>query len=279
MGDLAVDTEVRGSDGSYVATFAEDWNIWGPCGGYVAAVALRAVGEHSEFRRPASFTCHFLGVGQYRDVEITTRTLRKTRRAESVAVTMSQDDKPILEAVAWSIGEVDGIEHEHFALPEVPHHSELKDITELLSPEDLAEGPPMNFWRNFDEKPIQWLPKEEWGKRPAGDPVWRHWIRFAPTARFEDPYVEAGRLLCILDVSMWPSAARAYDQGSLRHIAPSLDLSAVFHSVDASEWLLLDGHSPMARDGIVGGTGRVWSEDGTLLCSGVQSMLCTPVRS
>jgi acyl-CoA thioesterase II len=278
MGDLAIDTALTGGDGRYVATFSKDWNIWGPCGGYVAAVALRAVGEHSELRRPASFTCHFLGVADFREVQITTRTLRRTRRAESVAVTMSQDDKPILEAVAWTIGEVEGISHEHVSFPDVPLHTELKGFDELLTPEELADGPPMNFWRNFVEKPIGFMPRQEWMKRPAGDPVWRHWVSFAPTPVFEDPYVEAGRLLCILDVSMWPSASRAYAAGSLEYIAPSLDLSAVFHDVDASEWLLLDGHSSMAKDGIVGGDGRVWSDDGRLLCSGVQSMLCTPAR-
>jgi acyl-CoA thioesterase II len=279
MGDLARDTHVRGSDGTYTATLSPDWNIWGPCGGYIAAVGLRAAGAHTEFRRPVSFTCHFLGVGQYRDVDITTRTLRKTKRAESVAVTITQDGNPLLEAVAWAIGDVGGIAHEHTAFPDVPKHTELKDIRELLTAEELAEGPPMNFWSNFDERPIQWLSREEWGKRPGGDPVWRHWVRFHPTPSFDDPFVEAGRLLCLLDVSMWPSAARAYDQGSLAYIAPSLDLSAVFHQVDdVSDWLLLDGHSPVARDGIVGGTGRVWSEDGTLLCSGVQSMLCRPAQ-
>ncbi len=277
MGDLALDTHVQGSDGRYTAVLSKDWHIWGPCGGYIAAVGLRAAGAHTGFTRPASFTCHFLGVGQYREVDITTRTLRKTKRAESIAVTITQDGNPILEAVAWGIGDVEGIEHTDAPFPDVPKPSELKDIMELLTPEDLAEGPPFNFWSNFDERPIQWLPREEWGKRPGGDPVWRHWVRFRPTPVFDDAWVEACRLLCLLDVSMWPSAARAYDQGTLKHIAPSLDLSAVFHRVEGlSEWLLLDGHSPVARDGIVGGTGRVWSDTGDLLCSGVQSMLCRP---
>lgn len=277
MGDLTVDTTITGGDGRYTAILSEDWNIWGPCGGYVAAVAMRAIGEHTEFRRPASFNCHFLGIGDFREVGITTRTLRKTKRAESVALTMTQDDKPVLEAVAWVIGDVGGLDHEHATAPDVPHHSTLKPIEELLTPEELAEGPPFNFWSNFDQRPIEWLSREEWGKRPAGDPVWRQWLKFHPTPRFDDPFVEAGRLLCLLDVSMWPSAARAYAQGTLTHIAPSLDLSAVFHRVDdVSEWLLLDGHSPAARDGIVGGTARVWSDDGDLLSSGVQSMLCRP---
>lgn len=279
MGDLAKDTHVEGGDGRYTATFDDDWNIWGPCGGYVAAVAMRAVGAHTGLKRPASFSCHFLGVGAFREVSIDVRTLRATKRAESVAVTMSQDDRPICEAVAWVIGDVEGITHEHAQAPDVPKHTELKPIEELLSPEDLAEGPPFTFWSNFDERPVRWLAREEWETRPAGDPVWQHWVRFRPTPRFDDPFAEAARLLVTLDVAMWPAASQGHKRDELTHIAPSLDLSAVFHETsDVSEWLLIDGHSPVARDGIVGGTARVWSEDGRLLCSGVQSMLCRPVQ-
>src|SRR5436190_7002460 len=42
VGDLAHDTDVVGSDGRYTATVSGDWEIWGPMGGYVAAIALRA---------------------------------------------------------------------------------------------------------------------------------------------------------------------------------------------------------------------------------------------
>ena len=38
--------------------------IWGPMGGYVASVALRAAGAHSRFDRPASIVGHFLGVAE-----------------------------------------------------------------------------------------------------------------------------------------------------------------------------------------------------------------------
>ena len=276
MGDLSVDTAVVGSNGSYTATLSSDWHIWGPCGGYVAAVAMRAIGAHTELRRPASFTCHYLGVGEYRDVEIDVRTLRRTKRAESIELSMTQDGKPILEAVAWVVGETEGLQHEFATPPDVPHASTLTPIEDLLPPEE-KDKKFYSFWSNIDERPIEWVERDEWEKRPGGDPVWRHWIRYRPTASFDDPFIDAGRLLISLDVCMWPAAARAYSFGELTHIAPSLDLSAVFHHIDpSSEWLLIDGYSPTARDGLVAGEARVWSEHNQLLCAGVQSMLCRP---
>ena len=57
MGNLADDSVVeRVDDGRYTAKLSSDWEIWGPMGGYVAAVALRAAGAESPFSRPAAFS-------------------------------------------------------------------------------------------------------------------------------------------------------------------------------------------------------------------------------
>ena len=67
-GDLATDTAVRAVDadaGRYQADISSAWEIWGPMGGYVAGVALRAAGAASPFTRPASFSCHYLGVAAF----------------------------------------------------------------------------------------------------------------------------------------------------------------------------------------------------------------------
>ena len=45
MGDLAADTAVEPlGDGRYRASVSRDWEIWGPMGGYIASIALRAAG-------------------------------------------------------------------------------------------------------------------------------------------------------------------------------------------------------------------------------------------
>jgi hypothetical protein len=42
------------------------------------------------------------------------------------------------------------------------------------------------------------------------------------------------------------------------------------------EWLLVEVAAPVAADGLVAATGRVWERSGTLLASGEQTMLCRP---
>ncbi len=55
VGDLALDTAGRRlGDGRFEATLSRDWEIWGPNGGDVAAVALRAAGAAAGPSRPAA---------------------------------------------------------------------------------------------------------------------------------------------------------------------------------------------------------------------------------
>ena len=57
-------------DGRFTARLSQEWEIWGPMGGYIASTALRAAGATSPFDRPASFFCHYLGVARFEAVDI-----------------------------------------------------------------------------------------------------------------------------------------------------------------------------------------------------------------
>src|SRR5690349_14812682 len=133
MGDLAIDTAVEGRDGRYTASLSRDWEIWGPNGGYIAAIALRAAGAHSRFDRPASLVGNFLGVGDFdRPLEIETTTLREAKRAQSIRVAMTQQGLPIFDAMVWSVGDVAGLEHQAEPMPEAPPPESLRSDAERL---------------------------------------------------------------------------------------------------------------------------------------------------
>src|SRR5207253_6041977 len=92
VADLGVDSGVSGQDGEYVGTLSESWEIWGPQGGYVAAIALRAAGAETSFPRPASFVCHYLRLAAGGLVEIRVQPLRRAKRAEVPRITVQQND-------------------------------------------------------------------------------------------------------------------------------------------------------------------------------------------
>ena len=272
MGDLAVDTAVEGSDGRYRGTLSREWEIWGPMGGYVASFALRAAAAESAFARPASFFCHYLGVAKFDAIDITVDKLRSGRSAESMRVTITQDDRLIMDASVWTVADAEGLDHDLTMPPDVEGPDGLSNFEELFADEPEG-GPPFPFWNNFEGRPIEF--RREWPPAEPLDPVWREWLRFVPTSTFDDPWTDACRALICVDVVSWPAASRPHMWKQPNVIAPSMDLYVAFHEAAPDDpWLLADGHSSFAAEGLMNWTGRLWSSERKLVASGMGQLLC-----
>ena len=142
-------------------------------------------------------------------------------------------------------------------------------VEELRDPDQS----PHPFWANIETRPTN---PEAWrGPRQPGAPELCDWFRFRPRATFEDPWVDAGRSLLLLDTLTWPAAARPHLDSGYR--APNLDVGVWFHAADPGcEWLLTEHSSPVAAEGLMGTVGRVWSRSGALLASGGAQLFCVP---
>jgi acyl-CoA thioesterase-2 len=274
VSDFDEATALAGSDGRYTADLSRDWEIWGPNGGYVASIALRAAGAESRFARPASFMASFLAVAEFAPVDLSVEVLRATRVADALRVSMTQADRRILEAVVWTVDTIEGLDHDHTVRPDAPAPADLPSIDELVGdgvrPRDIHK-----FWHNLEERPLAWI--EDWEHREPGPPVYRGWMRFRPRATFDDPYVDAARNLLLLDTMGWPAAVRAHAP-PLAVIAPNIDVSVQFHRLEpASEFLFVDAIADIGAEGLIGARSRVWSESGRLLASGSEQLLCRPI--
>ena len=282
MGDLGRDTAVEQTgEGTFSARLSRDWEIWGPNGGYIASVALRAMGAFTDLPRPATFSCLFLGVASFDEpVQIEVTSIRRAKRAEALRACITQGDRPILEAHGWVVDEgMTGLEHDVTAFPEgVPMPDELKSIAELTV--GLPERPGL-FWRNFDQKPLSWIPPDEWPPPPPIEPKMRTWFKFVPTPVYDDTWVDACRTIVMLDTWQWPAASRHHIHRApdeQPYIAPSMNLAAHFHRpAPESEWLFVDALGPVAEGGLMAGEAALWSQDRKLIATGSSQMLCRPV--
>jgi acyl-CoA thioesterase-2 len=274
MGDLAVDTDVKGNDGEYQATLSRDWEIWGPNGGYIAAIALRGAGVHTRFDRPASIVGHFLGVGSFdAPLDIHVTTLRGAKRAESMRVELTQGDQRIFEALVWSVADVDGLAHDRTTIPTSSNPDALPSNRDRLGEEPA--GPYRRFWSNFDERvpDEDWI--DDWENRPPSDPLTGGWFRFVPTSTFVDPWVDACRSVILLDTMGWPAVCRLHTQPDC--MAPSIDLSCAFHRLRPHEpWLYAQARADSAAGGLIGCDAKVWAADGALVAVGASQLLCRP---
>lgn len=279
MGDLGIDTELRDlGEGRYVAGISRDWEIWGPMGGYLASFALRAAGAHCGLPRPASIVGHFLGVGDFdHDIEIRCQTLRVARTAHSVRATISQGERALFDAFVWGVNDdLAGLDHHDSPMPDVPHWRDCPTTEERFAARGEQPVSPYRFWDNLDARPSAW--RDDWLDRATGDspPEWHEWLRFVPTSTFADRWLDACRLLILVDLGSWP-AVQAYHNQRLV-MAPSIDIAAEFHRLDPNaEWLFVRGHAPSAAHGLVGAHCQVWNDTGRLLASGVSQLLCRPV--
>jgi acyl-CoA thioesterase len=266
--DLERATRVETQEGGHMeAHLSADWEIWGPNGGYLAAIALRAAGSAAQIQRPASFYCHFLSSPAFADVQLEVSVLKRGRRAGSFAVEMSQEGKPILHALVKTAAEAPGYSHQHPTAPAAPPPAALKSYDELLPAE---RRPPFSFWNNIERRPLEQSTSEE----PTA-PVVREWTRFRPTACFADPFVDAARALILLDTYGFPAAYRKYR--SWEYLAPNLDTSAWFHDRNPGcEWLLVDHECGFAGHGLMGVNGSVWDTAGRLLATGSAQLCCVP---
>jgi acyl-CoA thioesterase-2 len=274
MGDLGIDTAVEGRDGHYRARMSRDWEIWGPNGGYVASIALRAAGAHSRFERPATLVGHFLGVADFdADVDLAVTTLREAKRAESIRVAMTQHGQPIFDAMVWSVGDVAGLEHDVVEMPDVPDPEPLRPAAERLA--EAGVSSPFKFWSNFDERPVSWV--DDWENRTPTAPVSGGWYRYVPRSTFDDPWVDACRSTILLDTLGWPAVCQFHVRNG--YIAPSIDLSVAFHrAVPTEPWLYAQAASPSASGGLIACESRVWARTGALLAVGASQLLCRPGR-
>jgi acyl-CoA thioesterase-2 len=273
VGDLAHDTEVVGADGCYRATVSGDWEIWGPMGGYVAAIALRAAAQEAPAGlEPATFTCQFLSPARFEAVDINVTVRRASRRAAAITAHVEQDGTAVLDAQVWFATPNDVVRHDHAKAHRHGHPDDHPPISEYTD-----EKPGFPFWYNFEAKPLDWI--EDWESFPGGDPEWAEWVKFVPTSTFDDPVLEAARLVLLADLPSFPAAVRAHPGGPPTFVSPSLDLAVQFHRLaDLGDWLLVQGVTPIAERGLMGFRSEVWSADGRQVASGSGQLLLRAVQ-
>jgi acyl-CoA thioesterase-2 len=258
--DLDEATRVTGGSGRYRGAIDPDWFIWGPNGGYLSGLALRAAVAESRFRRVASYSCVFLGVARAGAVDLrveAARRARRARRAEAFRVELAQDQRPILSALLWLVDAgVPGLVHRDLARPEVPPPDALEDDDVRLGPSTAP------LFQRLERRGVD--PVADGGAPPRV----RVWLRFRGGPPFDDPLLDALRPLIASDLFFWPALARAHGEERRAWTAPGLDLQVHFHDFDPpGEWLLCDTHAPLAHAGLLASTNAVWSQDGRLLVS------------
>ncbi len=280
MGDLSLDTRLteleREEDRArFGADLSPDWEIWGPNGGYLASVALRAAGVVAERARPATINAHIVGAGTSGPVECSVRVNRRTRVATSVTVELRQGDRDWMVATVWGVDDdLTGLEHQTADRPDPPGPDGLPTFDERMAGVDLGARHP--FWSNVEQRPARWI--DDAHERTDLEAHKEVWYRFVPTGTFDDPWVDAMRSLILIDLDSWPAAVSPHMGDDLEHYAPTIEVTARFCADTRAEpWLLSRARTPRQTGGLIAATGDIWTPAGELVAVGGSTLLCRPV--
>ena len=235
-----------------------DWEIWGPCGGYVAALALRAAGAESPFARPASFFCHYLSVAAFAPVDlVVTPAAGRAHRAGP-----ARRHEPGGPAGARRHGVVGrarwrGSSTRTSTRPTCPIPDDAADVGGPVGP--TRTGPPCPSGTTSTSASIDVV-----GGVAAARPAPADLAHLgAPPAHGDLRRPLGGRGALAHRARRGELAGRARGRTCTSSRPTSRRASTSTPSFQypgrSSEWLLLDAHSPVAQGGLLSWTGRVWS--------------------
>jgi acyl-CoA thioesterase len=248
--DIALTKDGRGM-------IADGWNTpRGPLGGYVMAIALRAleqaIGDPARMSR--SLTVHFLRPAAIGPVAAHAVVERAGRSLSTATVRLEQDEK----LVALGLGAFSGA----WPAPEVG----VVPMPEVAPPAEPAAPPPgaPPFIRRMDLQP-------RFGGQPftgSDDPEVGGWL-----ALREDRRVDAAAL-CVFADAWYPAIWTRLDA---LHPAPTIDLTVHFRAaLPVAGPLLARFRTRLAHEGFFEEDGELWTPDGTLIAQSRQLGLLLP---
>ena len=241
------------------------WNGFGPNGGYIGAVLLRAMATElgDTEHRPRSLTVHYARPCAPGPATVEVTVLRRGRTVCSLEARLRQQDSVCTVALGAFIPPGGGPEFADVPLPDMP------------APETIpAYGFDPRFMPNF---------AAAWESRPAG-PVpfagvaeahFFGWLRLAERRR-----ADALSLTAMAD-ALAPSITARMDAPT--HIMPTVDLTVHFPNpvpagLAPDEQLAVRFRSHIASAGVVVEDGWIWTRSGLLVAQARQLAVLVEVR-
>jgi acyl-CoA thioesterase len=245
------DTTVRLVDGVWKADLKPAWNVGdNPNGGYLLAIAVRAMLEESARPDPLSVTAHYLSPPSAGEVEIRAGVFKPGKSIVNVMAEMWQDGRERVR-VLGAMGDLSqrrGPSRVSARPPDIPPPDECVSLLDLTHQAGRAVPEIMN---RFDLR----LPEDSpWGRPGEGDPFEiTGWIRFRdgtdPSSLSAVAFADAfpPTLLGAIEAAGW---------------VPTIELTVHVRSRPAAGWLLGTFRTRVLVDGLMEEDGELWDSDG-----------------
>jgi acyl-CoA thioesterase len=249
-------------DGRYRGEVVEGWSVSPvgsvPNGGYLLAMAARAMREPTPHPDPITITAHYLAPPQPGGVDIDVEVVRSGRRHSTIRGQLHQDGKPMVTLLGafGDLSTAQGPTRQDRKQVELPPPEECEGWSDEAQRRAEAEGDsPPSFALRFERRTPPGMMGWSHGS-PVGRGQMGGWIRWP------DGDMDTLGLLAVADA--YPPAVFNSGEGELGWV-PTLELTVQVRKRPARGWLA----SMFTTDSITAGyleeDGEVWDADGDLV--------------
>jgi acyl-CoA thioesterase len=244
------DTAVQRVEGGWEGSIHPRWNVGNnPNGGYLLAVAVRAVASDAGRFDPVSVTAHYLSPPAEGRIEILTQVVKPGRSFVTVMAELIQGGRERVR-VLGAFGDLaarQGPTRVSARPPDIPQPDDCVSLLDLT----LQSGRPVpEVMNRFD---LRLPPDSPWGRPGEGDPFEiTGWIRFKDGT---EPSVQSAVLFAD---AFPPTLLGAVDAGWV----PTLELTVHVRGRPAAGWLLGTFQTRVLVSGLMEEDGELWDSEG-----------------
>lgn len=252
--------------GRYRGDVTDRWHVLGdaaPNGGYLMAIAARAMGLASGRPDPVAVTGHFLRPPEVGPVEIATHVIKEGRRLATVEARVMQGGAEKVR-VLGAFGDLtvfEGPTHDDREPPPLPSPDELADPNAEADQRRDGFAPPI--LRRYDHR----MPAEMMGWA-VGQPLGRGevggWCRFAGG----EPMTTFGLLVT---ADAYPPAV--FNLGVEIGWTPTIEMTVQLRKRPVDGWLRTRFTTRSVSGGLLEEDGEIWDADGDLVALSRQTAL------
>ena len=242
-----------GDLGKWKAEVQPDWDIFGVAnGGYLMAIAARAMSQAAGGRSPVSLTAHFIRPISAGPIEVSVETVKtgRTFTTMSARVAAESDSMALLGSFAESERLGEDTLYVGAVPPEMPAP---EDCPRALPADDRPLPPPL--LAHFEER----LHPEDAGPiqgRPSGTAEMRGWFR-----RHDDEPLD--RFVLFLVADAFPPAV--FNARLPLAWTPTLEMTTQIRAMPAPGWLRCRFRTRFVTGGLLEEDGEVWDQSGRLV--------------
>jgi acyl-CoA thioesterase len=263
---FARDTAIQPlAPGRYGGRVDPGWSVVddaAPNGGYLLAIAARAMRAEATHPDPVSLTGHFLRPPSTGEVTIEVEAVRRGRRHDTLAARLLQDDTECVRVLSTfgDASAVRGPSRVDLQPPSFPPREECIDTTgQAAALAAAGKVPNFPIQQRFDHRQPPELAGWAVG-RPAGRGEMGGYVRFSD-AEDDDPMDTLG-LLVVADCFA-PAVFNA-GEGSASWV-PTIELTVQIRARPAPGYLAAHFTTQAITNGYLEEDGRIWDAEGNLV--------------